>query len=246
MPSNGINFSPQKSRTKSSALSSNPRTAATRKWERELGGLTLAVHRIAKASTVAKGRAIKKLKLSTIYAEADEATRAKLEKDVEADFKAKKAAKTKEARRTWRELHGEPNDVDDGSEGSMEVDEGRDADEGEDEAIAGSLDDDPNRDDDDEDEAEGAEYDSEDDSGDDDGDSAASQYSEAEEAPADEIDVGVDELSSVQQDELTARLFALRANQAREAMELIAKVEEDATTRKTGEMPDDFIFGYDS
>ena len=78
MPSKGINFSSTKSKTKSSDLSSNPRTTATRKWEHELGGLSLALHRVNKAATVARGRAIAKVKATSTYAEASEEIREKL------------------------------------------------------------------------------------------------------------------------------------------------------------------------
>jgi hypothetical protein len=61
---------------------------------------------------------------------------------------------------------------------------------------------------------------------------AESEYSEAEEAPVDEVDVSIDELSSVQQNELTARLFSLRESQAQESMELINRVEKAAKKRK--------------
>lgn len=60
---------------------------------------------------------------------------------------------------------------------------------------------------------------------------ADGEYSEAEEAPVDEVDIAIDELSSVQQDELTARLFALHANQACEAKEFMENVRQPQRRR---------------
>ncbi len=62
----------------------------------------------------------------------------------------------------------------------------------------------------------------------------------------DKVDVGIDELSSMQQDELMARLFALCESQAQESRELIDRVKKAAKKRKVVEMPDDFVFGFGS
>jgi hypothetical protein len=59
MPSKGVKFSPSKHRI--AQLSQNPHTAATRQWERNMSGLTLALHRADKAASVARSRAIKNL-----------------------------------------------------------------------------------------------------------------------------------------------------------------------------------------
>src|SRR5438046_8730512 len=93
MPSKGINFSSTKSKTKSSDLSSNPRTTATHKWEHELGGLSLALHCVNKAATVARGRAIANVTATSLYAEASEELREKLMQEAVDDANHKGALK---------------------------------------------------------------------------------------------------------------------------------------------------------
>ena len=130
MPSKGINFSSTKSKTKSSDLSSNPRTAATRKWEHELGGLSLALHRVNKAATVARGRAIAKVKASSTYAEASKEIREKLLQEAIDDVNQKWDLKRAEAEQQWIELYAEEDDRKCKEDEIMQVDdEGEDDDE---------------------------------------------------------------------------------------------------------------------
>ena len=241
MPSKGISFTAAKPRTKPSTLSTNPKTAATRKWERDLGGLTLALHRINKAATVAKSRATKKLKSLTTYTTANESIREKLLNDAIAEIERKRDAKREEAHREWIELYGEKGEDRHGDE-EEEMEE-----EGQKDSVTFNIDGEakvdekhaePEFDDGDGDDDDDVEEEEEEDEG--------SEYSEAVEAPVDEVDVGVDELSPVQQEVLTGRLFALRQRQAREHQEFIKSVECAAKERKLPETPDDFIFGYGS
>ena len=78
MPSKGTNFLSSESKTKSSDLSSNPRTTATHKWEHELGGLSLTLHHVNKLATVTRGHDIAKVKATSTYAEASEEIHEKL------------------------------------------------------------------------------------------------------------------------------------------------------------------------
>ena len=130
MPSKGINFSSTKSKTKSSDLSSNPRTTATRKWEHELGGLSLALHHVNKAATIARGRAIAKVKATSTYAEASEEIREKLLQEAIDDVNQKGDLKRAEAEQQWIELYAEEDDRKCKEDEIMQVDdEGEDDDE---------------------------------------------------------------------------------------------------------------------
>jgi len=59
MPSRGINFTVPKQRKK--LFSQNPRTTATRQWEKSLTGLSLTYRYTDKAATVARSHALTKL-----------------------------------------------------------------------------------------------------------------------------------------------------------------------------------------
>ena len=227
MPSKGINFSSTKSKTKSSDLSSNPRTAATRKWEHELGGLSLALHRVNKAATVARGRAIAKVKASSTYAEASKEIREKLLQEAIDDVNQKRDLKRAEAEQQWIELYAEEDDRKCKEDEIMQVDdEGEDDDEEVD--VDSSTSDSVESEESDSDESEDEEDEKED-------------YSEAEESDEeDEEDV---KLSQEQQDALTNKLLELRTRQSQEQQAFIARLEAQAKARGKPETPDDYVFG---
>lgn len=238
MPTKGINFSSTKHKANSSVFSSNPRTAATRKWEHELGGLSLALHRVNKAATVARGRAIAKVKSSSMYAEANEDIREKLLKEAIDEVNRKRDLKRAEAQREWIELYGEEDHQDKNDEMKQVNEEKEDGDEGEDDkysSISESIDGD-------EDANDGLEegYDEEEDEDEDEED----DYSQAEEDDGDG-DEEVVELSQEQQEALTNRLLELRAYQAHEQEAFIARLEARANARGALETPDDYVFGGD-
>ena len=227
MPSKGINFSSTKSKTKSSDLSSNPRTAATRKWEHELGGLSLALHRVNKAATVARGRAIAIVKASSTYAEASKEIREKLLQEAIDDVNQKRDLKRAEAEQQWIELYAEEDDRKCKEDEIMQVDdEGEDDDEEVD--VDSSTSDSVESEESDSDESEDEEDEKED-------------YSEAEESDEeDEEDV---KLSQEQQDALTNKLLELRTRQSQEQQAFIARLEAQAKARGKPETPDDYVFG---
>src|SRR5579859_740025 len=132
MPSKGINFSSAKPKVKSSGLSSNPKTAATRKWEHDLGGLSLALHRVNKAATVARGRAITKVKATTTYTEASEEIRQKLLQEAIDSVNQKRDLKRAEAEQQWIELYGEEDDLSRKHDEMQADEDGEDDDEGRD------------------------------------------------------------------------------------------------------------------
>ena len=143
MPSRGINFSSTKPKTDSSALSSNLKTIVTRKWEHELGGLSLALHCINKAATVARGRAIAKVKSTSMYIEANEGVHEKLVQEALNEVNQKQELKRVEAQQEWIELYGE--DYQDQNDERIPIDERREDDEDENdsssilESVSGSI-----------------------------------------------------------------------------------------------------------
>src|SRR5439155_14890085 len=227
MPSKGINFSSTKSKTKSSDLSSNPRTAATRKWEHELGGLSLTLHRVNKAATIARGCAIAKVKASSTYAKASKEIREKLLQEAIDDVNQKRDLKRAEAEQQWIELYAEEDDRKCKEDEIMQVDdEGEDDDEEVD--VDSSTSDSVESEESDSDESEDEEDKKED-------------YSEAEESDEeDEEDV---KLSQEQQDALTNKLLELRTRQSQEQQAFIARLEAQAKARGKPETPDDYVFG---
>lgn len=236
MPSKGINFSSTKSKTKSSALSTNPRTTATRKWEHELGGLSLALHRVNKAATVARGRAIAKVKSTSTYAEAGKDVREKLVQEAIDEVNQKRDLKRAEAQQQWIELYGEKDRWDKDNE-MMQVDEEEEDDDedggDEDSSISKSIESDGLEEepsDDEEEESDDEEEDEED-------------YSAAEEvdseADEDEDDV---ELSQEQQEALTNKLLELRERQSHEQQKFIKRLEAQASLRGRPETPDEYVF----
>src|SRR5438876_11036635 len=225
MPSKGINFSSTKSKTKSSDLSSNPRTAATRKWEHELGGLSLALHRVNKAATVARGRAIAKVKASSTYAEASKEIREKLLQEAIDDVNQKRDY----AEQQWIELYAEEDDRKCKEDEIMQVDdEGEDDDEEVD--VDSSTSDSVESEESDSDESEDEKDEKED-------------YSEAEESDEGDEDEEDVELSQEQQDALTSKLLRLRTCQSQEQQAFIARLEAQAKARGKPETPDDYVFG---
>ncbi len=229
MPSKGINFSSTKSKTKSSDLSSNPRTAATRKWEHELGGLSLALHRVNKAATVARGRAIAKVKASSTYAEASKEIREKLLQEAIDDVNQKRDLKRAEAEQQWIELYAEEDDRKCKEDEIMQVDdEGEDDDEEVD--VDSSTSDSVESEESDSDESEDEKDEKED-------------YSEAEESDEGDEDEEDVELSQEQHDALTNKLLGLRTRQSQEQQAFIARLEAQAKARGKQETPDDYVFG---
>lgn len=228
MPSKGINFSAAKSRTKSSSLSSNPRTAATRKWEHDLRGLSLALHRVNKAATVARGRAISKVKNTSAYTNANEEVRGRLIQEAIDEVNHKRDLKRHAARQEWMKLHGE-GDAHKGQEAkAMQVDNG-DKDEGDTDESSSELAENEDYEDGEEESETGSEDDED--------------YSEAEEAAEDEEDESDADLTQEQQEALTNKLLQLRARQSREQEAFIARLEAHATHRGGQETPDDYGFG---
>jgi hypothetical protein len=217
MPSKGINFLSAKPKVKSS----------TRKWEHDLGGLSLALHRVNKAATVARGRAITKVKATTTYTEASEEIRQKWLQAID-NVNQKRDLKRAEAEQQWIELYGEEDDLSrkhdemQADEDGEDDDEGRDVDSSTSESVESQ---------------EGDNGESEDDV------VEEEDYSEAEEddeGDAEEEDV---ELSQEQQEALTNKLLVLRVRQSQEQQAFIAMLETRAKTRGVPERPDDYVFG---
>jgi hypothetical protein len=139
MPSKGVKFSPSKHRI--AKLSQNPRTAATRQWERNMSGLTLALHRADKAAMVARSRAIKNLEKASDWGTLSADTQNERKNSAVGEVNRKRDVKKKGLRDEWIAKHRDGDDdsaevIDDQneSEGAEEVD-------GEDEAGELSKDD---------------------------------------------------------------------------------------------------------
>lgn len=107
MPTKGINFGSRKQRRSVSQLSLNPHTKATRKWEDELQGLTLANHRIDKAASVEKSRARQKLRSSAEWSSLTPTEQEQREQDMCIQIDLKRAQKKVDARKAWVAKHGD-------------------------------------------------------------------------------------------------------------------------------------------
>ena len=107
MPTKVINFGSRKQRRSVSQLSLNPHTKATRKWEDELQGLTLANHRIDKAASVEKSRARQKLRSSAEWSSLTPTEQEQREQDICMQIDLKRAQKKVDARKAWVAKHGD-------------------------------------------------------------------------------------------------------------------------------------------
>ena len=103
-------------------------------WE----ALSLALHRVNKAATVVRGRAIAKVKATSTYAEASEVICEKLLQEAIDDVNQKRNLKQPEAEQQWIELYGEEDDCKGKEDEMMQVD-----DEGEDDNEKGDVDSSP-------------------------------------------------------------------------------------------------------
>jgi len=227
MPSKGINFSQAKARTAS--LSTNPRTSATRKWEQELGGLSLALHRVNKAATVARGRAIAKVKKEPSWIHANQEIRDRMIKDAVDEVNRNREIKKEQAKVEWRALHEEEEEDKEVEDESMDDSDGA-SDEADNER-AGDQDSESSSGE--EGEEEYSEGDSEDTNG---------GESEAEEVD-DEDDEESQDLTEEQRKALNNRLLTLRAKQGEEYEGFIGRVEAQAKSQRGKETPDDYEFG---
>ena len=228
MPSKGINFSQAKPWTAS--LSINPRTAATRKWENDLSGLSLALHRVNKAATVARGHAITKVKKESLWIHASQEIHDKMIQEAVDEVNRNCDVKRQEARDKWRAMHAEEKDEVEGNE-SVGVNSEGGSHEGEDEMSEEDVSESVSEG---ESEAEYSEEDSD--------DSDEEEGSEAEEVDEEDEGDGL-ELTEEQREALNDRLLTLRTKQGQEYESFIGTVEAQAKSRKGKETPDDYKFG---
>jgi len=182
-----------------------------------LGGLSLALHRINKAATVARGRAIAIAKAKSTYIKASDDIGEKLMQAAIDDINQKRDLKREEAQQQWIELYGEEEDCKDQEDEMMQDDE-------EESNVDSSTAESIESEEDDSDES--AEEEEEED------------YSEAEEIDSEDGEEEEDaDLSSEQQETLTNRLFELRAYQLHEQQTFIARLEAQAAGRVGPETP---------
>jgi len=218
MPSRGINFAVPKQRKK--LFSQNPRTTATRQWEKSLTGLSLAYHRADKAATVARGRAITKLTKRHDWTSLSSEEQQRLIEESIEKVNTNRDLKKKHAKDEWIALHG------DAEEEAMKIDD---------------VDEEMEEYDDEEeymkDDKEGEEDDEEDNDNDDD---KVSEYiSEAEEGE----DNSNQELTEESRKALNEDLLLLMKRQGEEHSAFIKHIEEMAKAWEGKEVPDGYVFG---
>ena len=216
MPSSGISFAASKRRNQK--LSQKPRTAATRRWEQGLGGLSLALHRIDKAASVARSRAVAKLERSLNWTSMTADEREHRKHEVIEDINCKRDEKRRKARDEWNQTHGDKLEAECNTDDS-------------DQEIA--TNDDDMKDNIIEECASEAEAAS---------DSEEEGYmSEAEEV-SDNIDSG-DEITEEGQKTLHERLHSIWSQQIQSQQQLLDKLEAEGKAKIGQEVPDDYEFG---
>jgi len=225
MPSRGINFAVPKQRNK--LLSQNPRTTATRRWEKSLTGLSLAYHRADKAATVARSRAMTRLMKRHDWTSLSSEEQQHLIEEAIENVNINRDLKKRQAKDEWIALHG------DVEEDAMKID---DVDEETEE-----YDDEEDYMKEDEEDEEGEGEEEEDDEEDNDNDDEVSEYiSEAEEGE-DNFD---QELTEASRKALDEDLLLLRKRQGEEHSAFIKQIEEIAKAWEGKEVPDDYVFGF--
>ena len=219
MPSQRMDISAAKSHSRSSS-SANPKSAATSKWESELQGLSFALHRVNKTATVARSRAVAKIKNSKSWETATQETRDRMLQEAVEEVNKNRDIKREKAEQKWKELHDEKN--------------GKERD-----TLVGHLIDVDSENERNTDENE-VEEDTESEDSEQDDETISLSSEEAEEVDDSENDG--EELTDERRQELYSRLLSLRAKQARENEEFLRKMEAEGLSRVGQEMPDDEEF----
>lgn len=210
-------------------MSTNPRTSATRKWEQDLGGLSLALHRVNKAATVARGRAIAKVKKGPLWMNANQENRDRMIKDAVDEVNRNREMKKEQATVEWRAMHGKEEE-DEGVEDESMGDSDGESDDSDNESVG------------DEDSESGSGEESEEEYSEGDSEDTDGGESEAEEVD-DEDDGESTDLTEEQRKALNNRLLTLRAKQGEEYEGFIGMVEAQAKSQRGKETPDDYEFG---
>lgn len=214
MPSKGVKFSPSKHRI--AKLSQNPRTAATRQWERNMSGLTLALHRADKAATVARSRAIKNLEKASDWGTLSVDTQNERKNSAVGEVNRKRDVKKKALRDEWIAKHGDDQEEEDKSldvsSSDLELEEDKSL------AVPSSESSSEDGVNDEENMSEGAEeVDGEDEGG----------------------DLSKDDIASIGD-----MLATIRARQYAEHVAMVAEMEAEGEQMRGKETPDDYEFGF--
>src|SRR5436190_23713482 len=222
MPSRGINFAVPKQRKK--LFSQNPRTTATRQWEKSLTGLSLAYRRADKAATVARSRAITKLTKRHDWTSLSSEEQQRLIEEAVEKANINRDLKKKQAKDEWSALHG------DTEEEAMKIDDAdeemEDYDDEEDYTKEGE-------------EGEGEEEENDENDNDNDDDEVSEYISEAEEGE----DKSDQELMEESRKALNEDLLSLMKRQGEEHSAFIKQIEEMAMAWEGKEVPYDYVFG---